>query len=214
MRPRSLVFALVLALPAIAQVAILQIRVVEGEGAVHQPGSRAARVLAVEITDETGRPVPGAAVSFQLPENGPGGLFSTGLHTEIAVTDAAGRAALRAVQWNRTPGRFAIRIVASREQARAGTLSYQFIADRPGSQPRAPAAVPSAAAPLVRSPAPASTPIAHGKLKWSAITALVVGGAAAAAVLAGKSSPANSAASAPAAPTLTIGPPTITVGKP
>jgi hypothetical protein len=56
------------AAPALAQVAILQIRVIEGEGAVHQPASRSARPITVEITEETGKPVAGAAVSFHLPE--------------------------------------------------------------------------------------------------------------------------------------------------
>ncbi len=71
------------------QVAILQIRVIEGEGAVHLPGARSSRPIAVEITDETGRPVAGAAVSFHLPEDGPGGAFVNGLRTEVVITDAA-----------------------------------------------------------------------------------------------------------------------------
>ena len=51
------------AAPALAQVAILQIRVIEGEGAVHLPGSRSSRPITVEITDdqtwvnEVGRPL-------------------------------------------------------------------------------------------------------------------------------------------------------------
>ena len=55
---------------ATAQVAILQIHILEGEGAVHPPGSRISRPLVVEVTDETGRPVPSAAVvmsSFMVP---------------------------------------------------------------------------------------------------------------------------------------------------
>src|SRR6266436_3381150 len=44
--------ALVVALscPATAQVAILQILVVEGEGAVHGPGARSTRPMTVEVT--------------------------------------------------------------------------------------------------------------------------------------------------------------------
>ena len=34
------------------------------------------------VTDETGRPVANAAVSFRLPEDGPGGMFSSGPRTE------------------------------------------------------------------------------------------------------------------------------------
>ena len=54
-----------------AQVAILQIQVTGGEGSVHAPGARDARAIAVVVTDETGRPVDGAAVSFHLPDQGP-----------------------------------------------------------------------------------------------------------------------------------------------
>ena len=66
MKQSCLAAALVVALSgsATAQVAILQIQIVEGEGAVYAPGARSARPLAVEVTDETGRPVAGAAVSF------------------------------------------------------------------------------------------------------------------------------------------------------
>ena len=40
-----------LAAAASGQVAILQIRVIEGEGAVHVPGTRSSRPITVEITD-------------------------------------------------------------------------------------------------------------------------------------------------------------------
>src|SRR5579872_1117432 len=113
--------ALWLAFPCLAacQTAILQIRVVEGDGAVHTAGSRSTRPFSVEVTDETGRPVEHVAVSFHLPDEGPGGAFPNGLHTEVAITDGAGHAAVRGIQWNRLPGRFQIRIVASYEQTRA-----------------------------------------------------------------------------------------------
>ena len=42
---------------------------------MHAPGSRSARPMTVEITEETGKPVAGAAVSFHLPEDGPGGTL-------------------------------------------------------------------------------------------------------------------------------------------
>jgi hypothetical protein len=117
------------AAPALAQVAILQIRVIEGEGAVHPPGSHSTRPITVEITEETGRPVAGAAVSFHLPEDGPGGAFVNGLRTEVVITDANGHASLHGLLANRIPGRFQVRIVASKEQARAGTVSFQYVAE-------------------------------------------------------------------------------------
>jgi hypothetical protein len=189
---------------AAAQVAILQIQVVEGEGAVHPPGARSNRSITVEITDETGKPVPGAAVSFHLPEDGPGGTFVNGLRTDIAVTDARGRAAVRAFQANRLPGRFQIRIVASKEQARAGTVSFQYIGELGGGSTVAP-----------RSPTPTTTTTTpHSNRKWYAIAAGVAIGAAAGALASrGSSTPAVTPPTPPP-PAPTIGVPTISVGKP
>ena len=185
------------AAPALAQVAILQIRVIEGEGAVHLPGSRSARPITVEITEETGKPVAGAAVSFHLPEDGPGGTFVNGLRTEVVITDASGHASLHGLLANRIPGRFQIRILASKEQARAGTVSFQYVAE-----PRGGAAA--------RSTAPA------GRRKWIAVAAAVAGGAVAGIVATrgGAASPAAVVPSAPVPPVLSIGTPAITVGKP
>lgn len=187
---------LVWAAPALAQVAILQIRVIEGEGAVHLPASRSARPITVEITEETGKPVAGAAVSFHLPEDGPGGTFVNGLRTEVVITDGSGRASLRGLVANRIPGRFQIRILASKEQARAGTVSFQYVAEPRGG-------------PTARSTDPS------GRRKWMAVAAAVAGGAVAGIVATrGGSAGPGAAASAPVPPALSIGTPAITVGKP
>ena len=194
-------FVLALSSTAAAQVAILQIRVIEGEGAVHAPGSRSPRPLTVEVTDETGKPVEGAAISVHLPEEGPGGVFANGMRTEVAVTDSHGHASVHGLQLNRAPGPFQIRIVASKEQARAGMVSFQYIAE-PGSG------------------AAATAGSSHGYRKWMVLAVLAGGGAAAGILAAGKSggTPAPAAASVPPATvptvTLTIGAPAITVGKP
>jgi len=146
----------------------------------------------VEVTDETGKPVEGAAISFHLPEEGPGGLFSNGMRTEVAVTDSHGRASLHGLQLNRAPGPFQIRILASKEQARAGMVSFQYIAG-PGS----------GAGPGGR---PATAGSSHRYRKWI-VVALLAGGGAAAGILV-----AERPWSAPRA--LTIGTPVISVGKP
>jgi hypothetical protein len=184
------------AAPALAQVAILQIRVIEGEGAVHLPGSRSTRPITVEITEETGKPVASAAVSFHLPEDGPGGAFVNGLRTEVVITDSQGRASLHGLLANRIPGRFQIRILASKEQARAGTVSFQYVAEPRGGVAATPAA-----------------PV--GRRKWIAIAAAVVG-ATAAGIAATRGGAATAAAvpSAPVPPVLSIGTPAITVGRP
>ncbi|PWU05428.1 MAG: hypothetical protein C5B51_14290 [Terriglobia bacterium] len=189
----------VLTRAATAQVAILQIQIVEGEGGVHAPGARLVRPLAVVVTDETGRPVAGAAVSFHLPDDGPGGTFLNGLRTDVSTTDERGRASLRSMQLNRMPGRFQIRVIASKEQARAGTMSFQYIAEA-GSGAAKPQGV------AVRS-------ASHSRGKWIAAAVAMAGGGAAAGVFALR--PKNTAAPAAApALTLTIGAPSITVGKP
>lgn len=187
---RAWVFALLLAGAASGQVATLQIRVVEGEGSVHPPGMRTVRPLTVEVTDEAGKPVPNAAVSFHVPDEGPGGSFLNGLRTTVATTGADGRASVRGLQVNRLPGRFQIRIFASKEQARAGVVSFQAV----GS-------APAAAAP------------ARGK--WAVLAALAGGGAVAGWLAAGRSSAAPAAAiPVPSQPTVTVGTPSITVGTP
>jgi hypothetical protein len=196
-------FGVALSSPAAAQVAILQIQIIEGDGAVHAPGSRSAHPLAVQVTDETGKPVGEASVSFHLPDEGPGGTFPNGLRTEIAVTDVRGRAALRGLQVNRVAGRFQVRILASREQARAGTVSFQYIAD------------PASGAASPHRPAPQRAEKGgHGR--WALIAAIAGGGAIAGLVAARSGrTPEGAAVPAPASvPAPTVGVPSFTLGKP
>ncbi len=197
--PRLAALAVTLLCPAIAQVAILQIQFLEGDGAVHAPGSRSTRPLVVEVTDETGKPAPGAAVSFHLPDEGPGGSFANGLRTEVAVTDAHGRVALHGLQLNRIAGRFQIRVIASKEQARAGAVSSQYVAE-----PRS--GVATAASP------------SRSRTKWIVVAAVLGGGAAGLFSAArGKAANPPSAVTAPGpvtAPSISIGNPSTTVGRP
>ena len=176
--------------PASGQVATLQIRFLAGDGGVHPPGRRAVHPLTVEVTDEAGKPVAAAAVSFHLPEDGGGGAFSNGMHTDISTTDAQGRAVMRTVDVARTPGPFQIRVVAVKEQARAGSVSVQYVGEVVSARPRR---------------------------TWVAV-AVAVGGAAAAGALSAirKTTPAAAPVppSPPATPGISIGIPTSTVGKP
>lgn len=107
---------------------VLHIEVLSGEGVVHRPNATSQAGLIVRVTDQVGRAVPGAVVSFHLPANGPSGTFSNGLQTEIVVTDADGRAEVWGLKTNSTPGEFVIRVTAAKGKARAGTLIHQFIA--------------------------------------------------------------------------------------
>jgi hypothetical protein len=178
--------------------AILQIKIVEGEGAVYAGGSRSTRGVTVQVTDETGKPVDGATVSFRLPEAGAGGTFSGGTKTEIVTTRGDGRAAVWGMQWNRTEGPFEVRITAVKGSARAGTVCALYLTNAVTARDQA--------APAGR------TGLSRGH-KWVWIALAVVGGAGgavAAAGLAGKSQSAGSGVV-----TLHIGGPTgVNLGRP
>jgi hypothetical protein len=189
--------ALAWAIPSNASV-IVQLKVVEGDGAVYRTGARAAHGLTVLVTDESGKPVEHAAVSFRLPEGGSGGVFSSGLRTEVVTTGPDGRATVGGMQWNKTSGPVQIRITAIKDQARAGIISTQYLSDD---------------AVALKAGGEGSFTAPHkGRTKWILIGLVAVaGGAAAGFVLAhSRSSPA-----APTAPAgISIGAPSIIVGHP
>jgi len=175
---------------------IIQLKVVEGEGTVYRTGARAARGLTVLVTDEAGKPVSGAAVSFRLPDSGPSGVFSTGLRTEVVTTDVDGHASVWGMQWNKAAGPIEIRITAVKEQARAGIVSTQYLNDTAVPQPGGEGTF---------------QPSHSSKTKWLLLAA-AVGGGAAAGLAFGRSHSAPSAATTPAS--LSIGSPSIIVGHP
>jgi len=188
-----------------AQVAaILQIRVLEGDGAVHALGSRSGRPLSVQVADETGKPVFGVAVSFRLPEDGPGGIFASGMRTEVVVTGADGRAAVWGIQWNRTAGPFQVRVTTVKGPSRAGVVIPHYLSDAVTEKPFA------------------GMPVAAGgrsRGKWFYAVLLVTAGVAAGGAAMGLSrysKPAAQPAAAEAltAPTQVGAPTTIVIGKP
>jgi hypothetical protein len=190
---RSLILFLTGTLVAGAQPVALRVTLVEGEGVVYPAGSRATRGVVVKVTDEAGRPVEGVTVSFSLSSDGPGGVFASGARTEVATTHADGGAAVWGMQWNRTPGPFAILITAVKGAARGGVTCSQSLAV---------AAVPAAR----------QSRTGPGGHKWLWITLAVVGGVAGAGVAAvagGKTSTAASGSTA-----IQIGAPTISLGRP
>ena len=106
---------------------ILQIQVVEGEGAVHGLRTRSGRPVSVQVTDETGRPVEGAAISFRLPEEEPSGVFANGLKTELLISGKDGKASVWGIQWGSAPGPLRIRVTAAKDTARAGVFVSQYL---------------------------------------------------------------------------------------
>jgi hypothetical protein len=175
--------------------AILQLKVVEGEGAVYGIGARATRGVTVQVTDETGKPVEGAAVSFRLPDDGPTGTFNNGSRTDIATTGADGRASIWGMQWNRTAGALDLRITAVKKQARAGIVCSIYLSDSKDIR------------------ASASHGGRHGGHKFLWIGLAVAGAAAAGVATAGLAAKPGASA-ATAAQSLQIGAPTITVSHP
>jgi len=175
---------------------IVQLKVLEGEGTVYRTGTRATRGLTVLVTDETGKALENAAVSFRMPDEGPSGVFGSGLRTEVVTTGPDGHATVWGMQWNKTPGPVEIRITAVKEQARAGIISTQYLSD---------SIAPKGGGEGVFS-------AGHkGRAKW--ILVAVAAGGAVAGLAFGRSKGATPAV-ATAPTTVTIGNPSINVGHP
>jgi hypothetical protein len=184
------------AVPSYASV-IVQLKVIEGEGTVYRTGTRATRGLTVLVTDEAGKPVADAAVSFRLPEDGPSGVFNSGLRTEVITTGADGKATVWGMQWNKNSGPVEIRITAVKDQARAGLISTQYLSDSVAAK---------AGGDGVFSTSHKS------RTKWILIAAGVGAGAAAALLL--RSHSGTSTDSETSSTGVVIGSPTITIGHP
>jgi hypothetical protein len=181
-------------------VTILRLRVLEGEGDVLPLGSRTGHPVVVQVTDETGKPVEGATVSFILPPDGPTGTFTGNMRTDIAISGGDGRALMSGVQWNRTPGPVSVRVTAAKQNVRAGTVASLYLSE-------------------TATVTPPRRIAGGGGSHWKKI-ALLVGAASAAGLVVGwkksEASPAGSASAVqePSAGAVQIGSPSITIGKP
>lgn len=176
---------------------IVQLRVVEGDGATYQPGTRATRGLTVLVTDDNGQPVDMASVSFRLPDEGATGTFSSGLRTEVVTTGPDGRASVWGMKWNETAGPVQIHITAVKGTARAGIISTQYLRE--------------IVAPTAGGQGEFKASHHSHKWLWLVVGAAAGGGAGAFALMrsGGSSNNAN-----PAVAGLSIGVPSVTVGHP
>lgn len=104
----------------------LRIVVMEGEAGINNLRTGASRGAVVRVEDESGSPVPGAAVVFSLPAQGAGGTFPDDARTLTVTTDAAGLAVMRGLRPNRVPGKFQIRVNASHRGSTARAEVVQF----------------------------------------------------------------------------------------
>jgi hypothetical protein len=102
----------------------LNVRVLEGEGAINNVRSRMARAPVVEVQDAQGIPVAGASVTFQAPATGPGGVFGSE-RVLIAQTDASGRAVGIGLVPNSIAGPFQIRVTVSYQAQMASATINQ-----------------------------------------------------------------------------------------
>ena len=180
----------------------IQIRVLEGEGETYAISSHAAHGVAVQVIDEAGQPVPAATVNFLLPQDGPGGAFPDGGKSTIVTTDDQGRAGVWGMEWNATPGNFEIRVVASKGQARAGTIVRQCLStdlQKPES---------------VASGGEGTFKASHHHTKTWLILGILAGGAAGGAMYARSASKASATSPPPPVVPVQIGSPTLIVGHP
>jgi hypothetical protein len=183
-------------------VSILQLRVLDGEGRIVGASGRSGRGITVQVTDETGRPVEGAAISFHLPSDDPSGLFLSGLKTEIVMTGTDGKAAVSGIQWNSVAGPVQIRVTAAKGEVRAGVMVTHYVSDKPVADE----------GPKVHGTAGGS------KMRWLILALAAGAGGGAALALTRSKSTVGPGGSIVAPPAITaapgIGTPTISVGKP
>src|SRR6185369_4159792 len=104
---------------------MLNIVIVEGDGAINNIKQRTSRETIVEVQDENHRPVAGAAVVFLLPGDGPGGAFAGGAKSATLTTDTAGRATMPNMTPNQATGNFQIRVNASSQGRTASATISQ-----------------------------------------------------------------------------------------
>jgi hypothetical protein len=90
----------------------LNIRIIEGQGAINNVRTRTARAPVIEVRDGQNMPISGASVTFQTPFAGPGAAFGSE-RILVTQTDSEGRAAGRGLVPNGVPGPFEIHVTAS-----------------------------------------------------------------------------------------------------
>jgi len=185
---------------------VINLRTIEGNEAVHTTGSRSRIPITLQVTDSTGRAEAGVAVTFLMPDDGPAGVFASGLSTEVLTSGKDGRVTLKGIRWGPQTGRVRIRVTAMKGRSRAGMIVTQYLQARDSSN--------------FESGRPAVS-VSKPKGKWLAVAVIAAGAAAGglALGLSGGSGGASSAAPATAtgaatAPGVQVGTPSITIGQP
>lgn len=119
----------------------LQIRILSPVPMTEPAGGLSANQVAVQVLDGWGMPVARAAVSFRLPEAGPGGVFLNGLSTEVAITDQHGKASVQGFDWRAETGTSFLHVIAAYGSIRAGAMVEVQLGRRVSELPPAATAV-------------------------------------------------------------------------
>lgn len=172
----------------------LKIIVVQGQNEKNNIKLKLATIPIVEVRDERDRLVPGARISFVLPNVGPSGKFADGSLSALVWTDSQGRAAANGLVPNFTEGKFNIRVSAtfSGKSGSAVIVQENTAADGPQRPPTA-------------------TQVKKKSNKWIFVVA-AAGGAAVAGVVATRGSSGPSGPPPPTPTSATVG--AISVGGP
>jgi hypothetical protein len=112
-------------LPPVRQAPGFRVLVIRGDGAVNNISAQTAEEPVVEIRDDNGNPIEGAAVTFFVPATGPSVVFGGGATILGTVTDGAGRAAGTEMIPNDVQGSFQIEVQVAYQQRTATTTITQ-----------------------------------------------------------------------------------------
>ncbi|MGJ5815179.1 hypothetical protein [Paludibaculum fermentans] len=178
----------------LAPAGALTIEVVEGSGAIAARGSVSPQRFTVQVKDAAGAPAPSVTVQFRLPSEGPSGDFPSGSKSESVLTGPDGKAYVRGIRWNSTPGKLDLLVLVTNQDQRVETtIAAEISAELPASRQLAPKTAK----------------------KWI-ILAVVSGATAAGLAVVRGGATAPSVTTAPAAASLppSLGAPVITIGKP
>lgn len=115
-----------------AQDETIHLEIMEGDGAINNIRSSHSKEPVVRVEDANNRGVPGAVVTFLVPSDGPGAVFSDAATSLTLTTDDRGEVVARGLHPNRNVGPFQIRVTASAHGMKANASINQTNVD-PGS---------------------------------------------------------------------------------
>jgi hypothetical protein len=109
---------------------LLKIEVLSGEGAFNSIKEKRSKDIEIRVLDQSDKPVTGAAVLFELPALGASGTFSGGKTTFMTTTTNTGQASTMGLRPNNIEGRFNTAVTVSYQglEARATVAQTNTLA--------------------------------------------------------------------------------------